>query len=209
MVVLILFFLFATEGLGQTYKIVKHQYYFNRKPFISPMIIKDLVTWISDEGEQVVAINLPESMGTNRYFGDFEATGGDSNENPVVTHTDSAACKKSPCPFGPPFFSYSLIGKTPSGIYVLLTVDSGGGTGRFENLLLVKLVNSTGLSFDSHYHSLVMNRKRLLIKRLKGIPLADSYRGGVGLKGDTLYIGHDPRFKSGDLAKDRIIVIKP
>src|SRR5436309_7916640 len=45
---------------------------FCQPPFVHPLVIKELMTWLSDDGDQVVAINLLEANDSNRYYGAIE-----------------------------------------------------------------------------------------------------------------------------------------
>src|SRR5512134_2511919 len=97
-------------------------YSFSKPPYVHPKIIEDLSTWLSDSGDQVVAINLLDAQGSNRYHGDVltrEAPG----EAPFVYVRD-----------GRETFGYEHVGMTRSGIHVLRTSACGGGTGVFVNL---------------------------------------------------------------------------
>lgn len=163
-------------------------YFFDKEPYVNPRIIEELTGWLSDLGEQVVGINLVESMGTNRYFNNTQVSGEDK---PVVFYQDTEACQNSTCPFGPPGFLYQLVGTTSSGVSVLFTESSGGGTGRFRNLLLVSLEKENGLSYDKQKNVLGMNRERWVLKKLLEIPLGDRYQGDISVKANSLYIGKD------------------
>ena len=56
---------------------------FLQAPYLSPKIIQDLSAWISDTGDQVTSINLLESQGSNRYFGDIKAN-TNTDDNPYI-----------------------------------------------------------------------------------------------------------------------------
>jgi hypothetical protein len=183
------------------------RFFFDKEPFVHPKIIEDLCTWVSDEGEQVVAVNLLESMDTNRYFGDVKISGKDK---PFIFYENTEECEKDPCPFGAPSFGYRLIGTTSSGIIVLFTEWSGGGSGRFRNLLLVSLEKDKGLSFNTSKNTLTLDRERCVLKRLGEIHLGDRYEGDITLEGDILRIGKDKYSPtSGIFKKDKKIVMKP
>jgi hypothetical protein len=164
------------------------KFFFEKEPYIHPKIIEDLTTWLSDSGEQVVAINLLESMNTNRYIGDLKKRGKGS---PFIFYERTEECQKSECPFGPPSFGYQFIGKSASGIYVLITNFSGGGSGQFKNLLLVSLEKDKGLSYDEKSNALRLDRERWIIKKLAEIGLGDWYEGKISVKGNVLRIGKD------------------
>jgi hypothetical protein len=181
------------------------QYFFDKKPYIHPRIIEDLTTWISDSGEQVVAINLLESMNTNRYYGDIKESG---KKPPFIYYEKTGECKETGCLNGPPSFGYQFIGKSSSGVIVLLTESSGGGTGLFTNLLLVSVEKDKGLSYDQKNKMLRLNRERWLIKKLGDIALGDRYDGNISVKGDVLLIGKDKNsYPSGLFKKDTAIKI--
>ncbi len=58
---------------------------FDKAPFISPRIIQDFSSWISDHEDQVVAINVLESQDSNRYYGNALVR-NISGQNPYVYH---------------------------------------------------------------------------------------------------------------------------
>lgn len=184
-------------------------YSFTQAPFVSPRIIQDLETWISDGGEQVVAINLPESAGTNRYFGNVTIEQPNTNLPPTVVYEDEDACEDQSCPFGPPYFAYQMIGQTPTGVYVVRTTSVLGGSGIFESLLLVTVISDQGFSYDKDSRSLIAGRERCLIKRMEEIPLGDRYSGAVSLDGDVLHIGSDSNPRGAGLFPDDVAMTVP
>lgn len=182
--------------------------YLEKEPFVHPKIIEDLSTWVSDTGEQVVAINLDESESTNRYFGDIQVNG---TVRPFVFYENIDDCEESGCPMGALSFGYRFIGRTSTGVYVLFTERSGGGSGRFRSILLVSLEKERGLTnFTGGSAMLRLNRERRLIKKLGEIALGDRYEGEVVLKGNRLEIGKDEYpHTAGLFTKPVLIEIKP
>jgi hypothetical protein len=107
---------------------------FSCAPFVHPNIIQDLTTWLSDTGDQVVAINLLDAQESNRYSGDVHvrATGG-SFPYVYVKKEDGE-------------FAYRYVGTTESGIHVVETSDRGSGSGMFNSLLLLTIELDSGIS---------------------------------------------------------------
>jgi hypothetical protein len=166
-------------------------------PYVHPKIIEDLSTWVSDNGEQVVAINLDESENTNRYFGDIQVNG---TAQPFVFYENKDDCKESGCLMGAPSFGYRVLGRTPGGVYVLFTEWTGGGSGRFRRILLASIEKDRGLTtFSRGTGVLRLNRERRLIKKLGEIALGDRYEGEIVLRGNTLRIGKDEYSHSAGL----------
>jgi hypothetical protein len=166
-------------------------YSFNQPPFISPRIIQDLSTWISDQGDQVVAVNVLEAQNCNRYSGEPEVRTG---QNPCVvwkevTVLDSITNESE--------FSYQYVGRTDSGIYVLLTGNWGGGSGVFMNLLLVKFEYDQGISCDWERGIVESGKKRLLIKKVGEIPLGDRWDGALSVEGNSVVVGKDKGIFAG------------
>ncbi len=86
----------AVSPLGFAVETGALPYSFAKAPFIPPRIVGDLNTWLSDGGDQVVAVNLTDSVDSNRYYGAIEISENGA-DNPFV-HTDEqcgAAAKES------------------------------------------------------------------------------------------------------------------
>jgi uncharacterized protein len=170
---------------------------FTRAPFVNPRIIEDLSTWLSDDGEQVVAINLTEAQESNRYFGDV-ATREVVGRNPYVyfeTPAEEAGERGSE-------FGYRHIGRTAAGVDVLLTMQSGGGSGVFENLLLLRMEPDDHapavISAGGNHETMTFRRKRLLLRKLGEIGLGDRWDGPLKVMGNDILIGKD----TGPLSRD-------
>lgn len=167
-----------SEDVEQTLKCAQKYFIMNGQP-INPMIIKDLSTWISDGGDQIVAINLLDSQESNKYFCPHSETQkhGDyfSVEVPAASQEDHS-------------FSYAIEGITDNGIFILQTMEwGGGGTGVFPNLLFVRIHEDMGLG-EIKNDQLALNRKRLLIEKLGEFPLGDRVKTVVTVQGNTILL---------------------
>jgi len=181
---------------------------FTAAPFISPRIINDLSTWQSDHGDQIVAINITDSQGSNRYFGDVE-TKPDGGGTYVSYRTPSDEPGAAESEFG-----YTHVGRTASGIDVLRTRDSGGGSGVFEDLLLVKLERSEAggelRSTGRKTETFTFKKARLMIRKLGAIGLGDRWNGNIKITGDQIAIGKDRGpLSTVDPSQARVIKIDP
>jgi uncharacterized protein len=183
-------------------------YAFTKTPFISPMIVDDLSGSVSDEGDQIIAINLTDSVDSNRYSCEVKVQKS-ANESPYVSCETPGEEGERPESFG-----YQFVGRTSSGIDVLQTRESGGGTGVFENLLLVRVeVDAGGSALEpagGRNQTLAFKKKRLVIKKLGEIGLGDRWSGRLKVAGDEISIGNDTGFFSAkDKTRGYVIKIGP
>jgi hypothetical protein len=91
-------------------------------------------------------------------------------------------------------------------VFVLFTEQSGGGSGRFRNLMLVTLEKDKALDYDEQNGVLRLTRERWLIRKLGEVPLGDRYDGKVTVSGNSLLISadkHNPT--AGVVDKDKVI----
>jgi uncharacterized protein len=198
----------ALEGVAPAAQ--EPPYSFTRPPFVSPRIVNDLTTWLSDQGQQVVAINVTGSQGSNRYSGELQTRKLERDEPYVYVRS------KGPSPDAPESeFGYQHVGRTASGVDVLLTKSSGGGSGVFTDLLLVKLEYDTGgISAEETKtkppeQTLRFNRRRLLIKSLGSILLGDRWSGQLKVTGNDIRIGKNTGFTAGELdAPERVVHVE-
>lgn len=106
---------------------LKEHFFFGGNP-VHPKIIEDMITWISDSGDQTVAINLEDSQGSNKYnfYEGLSASIENKNLWVKIEHEDG-------------FFSYDFHGVSDNGIMVLGTAENGGGSGVFQKLMLFRI----------------------------------------------------------------------
>jgi tetratricopeptide (TPR) repeat protein len=112
-----------SENIEVQKRCLKKYFFFDGKP-IQPKIIKDFTTWISDGGDQVVAINLEGSQYSNRYCCesdvDFEFYSGGTFSAHIAFKNDIDPQDG--------WFTYWFLGATENGIIIVRSSDNGGGT---------------------------------------------------------------------------------
>ena len=155
-------------------------YSFVQEPFVHPRVIEDLSTWLSDVGDQVVAINLLDAQGSNRYSGRISVD--EFDERCPYVHWEPAGERRE--------FGYQYVGMTESRVHVLFTSSWGGGSGVFKRLILLAITADTGINW--HGQDMVQDdRERLLVIKLGELALGDRWGGDLHVAGNTLAIGPD------------------
>jgi len=127
-------------------------YSFCEEPFIHPRIVQELTTWLSDTGDQVISVNLPDCQKSNRFSGDIDI------------YTEPGASPSVRCGKENNWFEYQYIGKSESGVHILKIME-GGGTYVGQGFLLVRFEKDRGLTFDGAALSF-RPKNRLLLRRI-------------------------------------------
>ena len=158
---------------------------FNTYPFINPRIVQELTSWVSDGGNQVVAIDLEGSQNSDRY----SLPGNYSKSETHVSFDNGSS------------FGYKYIGQTESGVTVLLTGSDDGGSATWVDLLFV--VIESGQQFDVEDLSDTIGRTRWgnptrILKKVGQQNLGDRWYGKVQVRGNSVYIGKDHGHYSED-----------
>jgi uncharacterized protein len=179
---------------------------FTQAPFISPRIVDDLSIGEADQGDNIIAINLTDAQGSNRYFGDVKTRKLRDRAGPYVYTVPDSGDTEDKSEFG-----YSFVGRTQSGIDVLMTSESGGGTGVFENLLLVKVdYESSGselLPTNGKTEVMTFKKRRLVIRKLGEIGLGDRWQGDLKVTGNQIEIGKDVGIQADADAQSRVVKV--
>ncbi|WP_089728083.1 hypothetical protein [Candidatus Thiosymbion oneisti] len=171
-------FAFA-EPKGASMPRDRFPYSFTHAPYIHPKIVQDLTTWLSDEGDQIIAIGLLDSQESNRYFGEVRVRKINGQHPYVYIQVAEEE------------FGYRYVGMTESGLYILYTSDWGGGSGVFKSLLFVTFEYDKGIQVNWDESIINWDRDRLLIRKHGEITLGDRWDGELRVEGDRLFIGKD------------------
>jgi uncharacterized protein len=173
--------------------------FFDKAPFVNPRIVEELGSEIQDTGDQVLSVCVTDSQTANKYFVDPPATASKrkDGQRPGAGYQDKDA-EHGDRPTSS--FSYTYIGRTTSGVDVLLTNSWTGGDGIFMNLLLVTLqYENTGMSprlSAAGDQTVTFKRRRLVIRKLGEIGLSDRWIGDLAVSGNQIHIGKDEGFFS-------------
>ena len=157
------------------------RYSFVRDEFIRPLILRELLGWLSDTDETVAAVNLTAANRSNRFFGDFNTYRHDGTL--FVRWQD-----------GPEFFTYNHIATSPSGIEMVHCSNCGGGSGVFGSVGLFYLEQDRALEYldkRAAAPNRILTRERAIIKTLGSIPLGDRYDGEITYIEGVLSVGPD------------------
>lgn len=173
----------AAPGLSGFFRRVADQDHavpgFQGAPFIHPQIIRDFATWLSDTGDQVVAINLTDSQDSNRYFGDFKVEHDDKSSAPIISMTVEDQR-----------FSYQFIGVMENGISVLKTVQSStDGSGVFPTLMFLSFQQDHGIKVNAAKSRIGVGEDRRLIVKHGEIVSGVDWSGVLKVDGNRVFIG--------------------
>lgn len=181
----------------------KSELSFCQPPFVHPRIIQDLLAWESDGGDQVVAINLTDSQGSNRYYGEIKVQPSEAaQKHPQVSTTVRSGQGSEQ---QEDTIVYQYVGTTSSGVHVLTTWQWGSGTMVSRRLLLVTIEEDPGIDqspaaqgggIGNRNGALRFNRPRLLIRKLGELVLGDRWEGALRVEGNKILVGHDEGFLS-------------
>ena len=153
---------------------------FFREPFIHPLAIKDLSGWVSGVGGHVVAVDLTETDGGYRFSDDFEISRS-QGACPTIRWYDTEAAERRPV-----YFDYRYIGMTDSRVHVLLTHDSGGGSGVWVQVQFFVLQSGVGLAAGNTF-----GPPRVVLSSIGQVSLHDRWAGEVEVHGDEVFIGRN------------------
>ena len=170
----------APQGSNILVESVGWPYSFVQAPFVHPRIVEDLSTWLSDGGDQVVAINLLDAQGSNRYSGSIGVN--EIDERCPYVYWEPAGERGE--------FGYEYVGMTESRVHVLYTSSWGGGSGVFKRLMLLTITPDAGIDWNEQA-VLQDDRERLLVNKLGEFGLGDRWDGDLRVAGNTLTIGRD------------------
>ncbi|GLI56407.1 hypothetical protein PM10SUCC1_19210 [Propionigenium maris DSM 9537] len=134
---------------------------FKEEPFINPKIIEDMSTWISDTGDQVVAINLRDSQDSNRYYCDYKVRESEDGF-PYVEYRREE---------GEGGFGYQYIGELEPNTHVVKVYNNGGGSYTFVELMFIEILKSNSITYDIDDHKIKKNTERTLLHKIGSMPV--------------------------------------
>ena len=168
-------------------KLCLEKYFVFKGRPIHPKIIQDFMTWLSDTGDQVVAINLEDSQGANRYCCDDDVT--------IRVTADGKTFAKAERNGGG-WIAYIFHGRTSDGLYFLEVNESGGGSGIFGTLLILKITEEfyfkqhTVQNFAKYINPKIdkSQKKRLHLNKVGTVLLGDRQAHKIQIINDALVI---------------------
>ncbi|WP_049629080.1 hypothetical protein [Cellvibrio sp. pealriver] len=152
-------------------------YSFQHQPLINPLLLKDLVGWVSDGGRQIASIDIAGSNSSNRYFGKVFVR---ETEGRVFVEVQAE---------GLDAFGYEYLGTSESGIHVVHAYDQTGGSAIFHWILLLQIEESSVLMYE--HESNVKTEKTPVLKLVGRIGLGDRYVGNVSMERGVIHISKD------------------
>ena len=165
---------------------------FHHEEYVHPLIVKELLGWISDSSSTVVSVDLGAANRSNRFWGDFSVN---SDEAKALVESQDAEA----------IFVYRHVATTPSGVEVVECYDYGGGSGVFGTIGFFCLERDRALETGD---GLRFSRERKVLKILGQCGLGDRYDGDIQYNNGVLEVGPDKGwFKMGKEASWRLPVL--
>ena len=161
-------------------------YSFSSK-LVDPLLVQELIGWISDGGQEIAAVDIERLSGSNRFSGRNFATRVHNGKQWVESRNSETG----------EYFGYRHIATSPSGVEMLLCHWSGGGSSIFCSVVLLCFEDELTLETEIEgnekegFKKVVVTRERTLLKIIGHIALGDKYGGKVEYKNGSLIIGPD------------------
>ena len=159
----------APDGLGGT------RFSFDAKEYVHPLVVKELLGWMSDSRATIVGVDLEAANRSNRFHGDF-VVANDAGGMAVRWKADDEA------------FGYRHVATTPSGVEIVECHDWGGGSGVFGTVALFSLEEDRALGSDG---DVLEAHHRSVLKTRGQFALGDKYVGNVCYCNGVLEVGPD------------------
>lgn len=165
-----------SEGCMQS-SLEHSRYSFAREEFIHPLIVRELLGWISDSTETVISVDIASSNKSNRFYGDFTINIRDGRSWVKWTGSEGE------------FFVYAHIATSPSGGEMVECYSCSGGSGVFGSVGLFGL--ELDRAFDEYRDGRVRTRERVILKTLGSMGLGDRFKGEIIYDDGFLIISPD------------------
>ncbi|MCY3819252.1 MAG: HNH endonuclease signature motif containing protein [Gammaproteobacteria bacterium] len=176
----------AADGLKGT------RFSFDEKEYVHPLVVKELLGWLSDSRATIVGVDLEAANRSNRFYGDFAVADGAEGVN-VKWEGDNES------------FGYRHVATTPSGVEIVECHDWGGGSGVFGTVALFSLEQDQALGSDK---DVLEVHDRSVLKTRGQFALGDGYVGNVCYGNGVLEVGPDEgRFRRGEAAEWKLPVL--
>ena len=128
---------------------------------IHPKLVQEFATWLSDFCRpKTISVDIAAAFDTNEYS-DYDVK---IKRNGYVYFQEEKTSG---------YFYYKWLGRLKNGLHVLLTGDSGGGSGVFMDIYFVKFSIDKGFSPQGQPYP------RLLMSIIRVYPLQDRYEGQI------------------------------
>lgn len=176
----------APDGLGDTrFSFASHEH-------VHPLVVKELLGWISDRRATIVGVDLEAANRSNQFHGDFSVS--DRAEGTIVRW---AGDRES--------FTYRHVATTPSGVEIVECYDWGGGSGVFGTVALFSLEKDRALESNGQ----VLEAYRRSVLKTRGqFSLGDRYAGNLRYRSGVLEVGPDEgSFQRGEKAAWKLPVL--
>ena len=189
LILLSIFFYFCLSGFAESQKInrdnlfeVNESFTYKGKP-IHPKLIYNFSNWMSDDRPPMVTtVDMVAAYDTNKYqLSEIEKRNEWWFYKNIEMDGDITLYES---------FGYRWLGKMENGIHVLETGSSGGGSGFFMDLMLIKFSESEVLWEGK--------KEKQLLMSIVGIhSLGDRYEGDIRVYPDKVFIPASERQAGG------------
>jgi len=165
------------------------KYSFERDDFVHPLIVKELIGWLSDPASTVVAVDIGLANRSNRFFGKYSVSVLEDGAKVVQWRGDDQVLEDLRAAHQREWFNYSLVAVSPSGVHMVDCRDCGGGSGVFSRVGLFTFERDDCLRPSAAGALSVENR--ILLKILGVVHLGDRYSGSIIYRDGVLVVGPD------------------